>query len=95
MLRKSYIIYNDAIMYRIQFHVLELQNATSPLKERTDLAALKMLLTTTASQTEEKEKQLQTNIMATDNSTQLNELKDKTSALEKELRESKGNINYS
>ncbi|XP_034171110.1 FK506-binding protein 15 isoform X1 [Osmia lignaria lignaria] len=72
-----------------KFHVLELQNATSPLKERADLAALKMLLTTTASQTEEKEKQSQTNITATDISTQLNEFKDRTSALEKELRESK------
>nr|XP_012138987.1 PREDICTED: FK506-binding protein 15 isoform X3 [Megachile rotundata] len=74
-----------------KFHVLELQNATSPVKDRADLAPLKMLLTTTASQTEENNEQLRTNTnnITTDNFAQLNEIKDRVSALEVELKESK------
>ncbi|XP_017877555.1 FK506-binding protein 15-like [Ceratina calcarata] len=68
-----------------KFHVLELQNATTPIKDRTALdATLKMLLNINAS--EESHKSTGT---AGDNITQLNEMKDRIIVLEKELKQSK------
>ena len=79
-------------MYHIQFHVLELQNATSPIKDKTALdATLKMLLTMSASQSEENDSQSQksTDARVTDNSLKISTMKNRISALEKELQESK------
>lgn len=80
-------------MYHVQFHVLELQNATSPIKDKTALdAALKMLLSMNASQSGEKDNQCQ---KSTDNriddSPEIREMKNKISIVEKELQETKGN----
>ncbi|XP_076181374.1 FK506-binding protein 15 isoform X2 [Ptiloglossa arizonensis] len=75
-----------------KFHVLELQNATSPIKDKTVLdAAMKMLLTMNASQTGEKDNELQksTDVIVTDKLTELNEMKSRMSILKKELEESK------
>ncbi|CAD1479282.1 unnamed protein product, partial [Heterotrigona itama] len=74
-----------------KFHVLELQNATSPTKNRMILDnTLKML---SINVTEEKDSQSQ-NIsnIATDNFTQLIEMKERISILEKELNQSKEQI---
>ncbi|XP_043589090.1 FK506-binding protein 15-like [Bombus pyrosoma] len=76
-----------------KFHVLELQNATSPIKDKTALDnILKMLLAMSTS--EEKVSQPYKNIanIATDNFTQLNEMRERISILEKELNESKEQV---
>ncbi|XP_050474465.1 FK506-binding protein 15 isoform X2 [Bombus huntii] len=76
-----------------KFHVLELQNATSPIKDKTALDnILKMLLAMSTS--EEKVNQPYKNIdnIATDNFTQLNEMRERISILEKELNESKEQV---
>lgn len=85
------------IMYRIQFHVLELQNATSPIKDKTALdATLKMLLTMSASQSEENNSQSQrsTDARVTDNSLKISTMRNRISTLDEELQESKGNVSF-
>ncbi|XP_043256554.1 FK506-binding protein 15-like isoform X1 [Colletes gigas] len=75
-----------------KFHVLELQNATSPVKDKTVLdAALKMLLTMNASHTGEKDNELQknTDVTVTDNFSELNEMQSRVAILEKELEKTK------
>ncbi|XP_053990328.1 FK506-binding protein 15-like isoform X1 [Hylaeus volcanicus] len=75
-----------------KFHVLELQNATSPIKDTTVLdAALKMLLTMNASQTGEKDNELRktSDISVTDNHVEVDEMKSTVTTLKKELEESK------
>ncbi|XP_017789919.1 PREDICTED: FK506-binding protein 15-like [Habropoda laboriosa] len=71
-----------------KFHVLELQNATSPIKDKAVLeTTLKMLLNMNTS--EEKTNQLHKNTnTAVDNCIQLNEMKDEISILEEKLKES-------
>ncbi|XP_076750201.1 FK506-binding protein 15 [Xylocopa sonorina] len=72
-----------------KFHVIELQNAATPIQDRTALdAALKMLLTMNASE-EKAEQSHRTSNIAADNFTQLNEMKDRVAILEKELKQSK------
>ena len=75
-----------------KFHVLELQNATSPIKDKTALdATLKMLLTMSAPQSEENDSQSQksTDARVTDNSLKIGTMRSRISALEKDLQESK------
>lgn len=57
---------------------------------------MKMLLTMNASQTGEKDNELQksTDVIVTDKLTELNEMKSRMSILKKELEESKGNLNF-
>ncbi|XP_017760441.1 PREDICTED: FK506-binding protein 15-like [Eufriesea mexicana] len=75
-----------------KFHVLGLQNAASPIKDKTvSDTTLSMLLAMNAS--EEKDSQSHKNInIATENSLQLNEMKQRMSLLEKQLKESKEQI---
>lgn len=81
------------ILHILQFHHLEIQNATTPIKDKTTLdATLKMLLAMDTSG--EKESQLSKNIDITNdkNFIELNEIKDRMSLLEKELKQAKGNM---
>lgn len=71
-----------------KFHALELQNATTPMKDRTALdATLKMLLNKNTS-----EETYKSTDVAGDNVTQLNEMKVRIDVLEKELKQSKDQI---
>ncbi|XP_076245764.1 FK506-binding protein 15 isoform X2 [Calliopsis andreniformis] len=74
-----------------KFHVLELQNATSPIKDKTALdAALKMLLSMNISQSGEKDSQPQTSTdnKITDDSPE-NQMKSIISTMKKECQEAK------
>lgn len=76
-----------------KFHHLEIQNATTPIKDKTTLdATLKMLLAMDTSG--EKESQLSKNIDITNdkNFIELNEIKDRMSLLEKELKQAKEQV---
>ncbi|CAL7949379.1 unnamed protein product [Xylocopa violacea] len=72
-----------------KFHVIELQNATTPVQDRTALdATLKMLLAVNAPEGKAEQPHRNSNIAA-DNFAQLNEMKDQVAILEKELKQSK------
>ncbi|XP_031828608.1 FK506-binding protein 15 isoform X2 [Nomia melanderi] len=76
-----------------KFHVLELQNATSPIKDQTALdATLKMFLTMNAHQSGEKKDnylQKSSDVTVTKTSTDLDEMRSKISVLKEKLEESK------
>ncbi|CAK9813459.1 FK506-binding protein 15 [Anthophora plagiata] len=72
-----------------KFHVLELQNATSPIKDKATLeATLKMLLNMNISEERANQSHKNTNIVA-DNCKELNEMRHRINVLEEELKESK------
>nr|XP_033329722.1 FK506-binding protein 15-like isoform X1 [Megalopta genalis] len=78
-----------------KFHVLELQNATSPVKDQTALdAVLKMFLTMNSSQTGENCNPLQksTDVAISTDSSDLNDLKSTVSILKGKLEQSKGEL---
>lgn len=76
----------------MQFHVLELQNATTPTNDKATLdASWKMLLAFNASQTGIKVDELSKNTDKDMSDGKIQEAQSKISSLENDLKQSKGN----